>query len=129
MKTSSRTAGPVETKIKGFQNPKPRIEGGSTAASRPSTPLSLSVGLYGPVLAVKGSASPRFAPWTAPGPGLGDSLFMREKGELQRRGSPPRTGRAFQWVRRREKVLQGERWMAGKVSDRAVMRGTSSFII
>ena len=40
------------------------------------------------------------------GPVLGDSLFMRERGELQRRGSPPGTGRAFQWVRRREKVLQ-----------------------
>ena len=26
------------------------------------------------------------------GPGLGDSLFMRERGELQRRGSPPGPG-------------------------------------
>ena len=47
----------METKLK---NPKPRIEGGSTAATRPLThPLSLSARLYGPVLAVKGSASPR----------------------------------------------------------------------
>ena len=81
----------METKIKGFQNPKP----GSKAAPPPhrglQPPLSLSERLYGPVLAVKGSASPRFAPWTAGGPVLGDSLFMREKGELQRRGeNPPR---------------------------------------
>ena len=30
-------------------------------------PFSLSLDDPGPVLAVKGSASPRFAPWTAPG--------------------------------------------------------------
>ena len=57
----------METKIWGFQNRKGRIKGGSAAAMRPSTPLSLSAGLYGPVLAAKGSALPRFAPWTAAG--------------------------------------------------------------
>ena len=62
----------METKIKGFQNPKPRIEGGSAAATRPLTPLSLSARLCGPV--------------------LGDSLFMRERGELQRGGGES-TGR------------------------------------
>ncbi len=56
----------MEIKIKGFQNPKPRIEGGSAAATRPLTPLSLSARLCGPVLAVKGSLR-RFAPLTAPG--------------------------------------------------------------
>ena len=66
IKTSSRTTGPVEIKIKGFQNPKPRTEGGSAAATRPLTPLSLSARLCGPVLAVKGSLR-RFAPLTAPG--------------------------------------------------------------
>ena len=57
----------METKNPGISESKAQIEGGSAAAARPSTPLSLSARLYGPVLAVKGSAPPRFAPWTAPG--------------------------------------------------------------
>ena len=58
----------METTNLGISESKARIEGGSAAATRPLThPLSLSARLYGPVLAVKGSASPRFAPWTAPG--------------------------------------------------------------
>ena len=84
----------METKIKGFQNPKPRIEGGSAAATRPLTPLSLGARLCGPVLAVKGSLR-RFGALDCCGPVLGDSLFMRERGELQRRGSPPATDGLF----------------------------------
>ena len=56
----------METKIRGFQNPKPGSKAAPAAATRPLTPLSLSAELYGPVLAVKGSASPPFSPWTAP---------------------------------------------------------------
>ena len=46
----------------------------------PSTPLSLSAGLYGPVLAVKGSASPRSAPWTAPGRAWGLAVYEGKGG-------------------------------------------------
>ena len=74
----------METKNPGIKESKARIEGGTAAAMRPSTPLSLSAGLYGLVLAVKGSASPRFAPWTAPGRAWGLAGFKRERGELQR---------------------------------------------
>ena len=70
----------METKILGFQNRKPRIKGGSAAAMRASTPLSLSAGLYGPVLAVKGSASPRFAPWTAAGRAWGLAVYEGKGG-------------------------------------------------
>ena len=49
----------METKSK---NPKPRNKGGSAAATRAMPPLSLNARLYGPVLAIKGTASPRFAP-------------------------------------------------------------------
>ena len=57
----------METKNLAISESKARIEGVSAAATWPLTPLSRSAGLCGPVLAVKGSASPRFAPWTAPG--------------------------------------------------------------
>ena len=76
----------METKNPGIKESKARIEGGSAAAMRPSTSLSLSAGLYGLVLAVKGSASPRFAPWTAPGRAWGLAGFKRERGELLQRG-------------------------------------------
>ena len=74
----------METKIWGFQNPKP----GSKAAPPPQRglhpPLSLSAGLYGPGLAVKGLASPRFAPWTAPGRAWGLAVY-EGKGGLRSR--------------------------------------------
>ena len=73
----------METKLK---NPKP----GSKAAPPPQRgpgPLSLSARLYGPVLAVQGSASPRSAPWTAPGRAWGLAVY-EGKGGL-RAGSPP----------------------------------------
>ena len=77
----------METKLK---NPKPRIEVGSAAATRPSTPLFPE---RGTVLRVE----------------PGDSLFMRERGELQR-GVSPQTQlhkRAIvQGFRRCETVLQ-----------------------
>ena len=59
---------PCGNKIK---ESKARIEGGSAAAMRAIPPLFLSARLYGPVLAVKGSASPRFAPFDCSGPSLG----------------------------------------------------------
>ena len=59
----------METKNPGISESKARIEGGSAAATRPSTPLSLSARLYGPE--------------------PGDSLFMRERRELQRGGDLP----------------------------------------
>ena len=84
----------METKNPGIKESKARIEGGPAAAVRPSTHLSLSAGLYGLVLAVKGSASPRFASWTAPGRAWGLAGFKRERGELQRGGgeNPPGRG-------------------------------------
>ena len=80
IKTGSRTARPVETKIRGFQNPKTGSKAAPTAATRPLTPLSLSAKLYGPVLAVKGSASPRFASWTAPVRAWGLAVYERKGG-------------------------------------------------
>ena len=74
----------METKIWGFQNPKP----GSKSRRRNAAlnpPPSLSAGLYGPGLAVKGSASPRFAPLAAPGRAWGRAVY-EGKGELQRGG-------------------------------------------
>ena len=44
----------METKNLAISESKARIEGVSAAATRPVTPLFLSVGLYGSVLAVKG---------------------------------------------------------------------------
>ena len=85
---------------------------------RPSTPLSLSAGLYGPVLAVKGSASPRFAPWTAPGQAWGLTVYEGKGGTAnggdlhpdavaQTDGSAkPRPWTGFQGVRLCETVLQ-----------------------
>ena len=43
------------------------------------TPLFLSAGLYGPVLAVKGSLR-RFAPWTAPGRSERRAAYEEKKG-------------------------------------------------
>ena len=70
----------METKIRGFQNPKTGSKAAPTAATRPLTPLSLSAKLYGPVLAVKGSASPRFASWTAPVRAWGLAVYERKGG-------------------------------------------------
>ena len=84
----------------------------------PSTPLSLSAGLYGPVLAVKGSASPRFAPWTAAGRAWGLAVYEGKGGTAtggdlhpdvvaQTSGfATPRTRTGFQGVRSCETVLQ-----------------------
>ena len=88
IKTGSRTARPVETKIRGFQNPKPGSKAAPAAATRPLTPLSLSAKWYGPVLAVKGSASPRFAPWTAPVRARGLVVYERKGGTETGGGSP-----------------------------------------
>ena len=99
----------METKIWGFQNPKPRIEGGGGATTRPSTPLPLSAGLYGPGPRRQGIGSASLRALDGCGPSLGDSLFMRERGELQTGGrestrkmlhkgavlQPPGPGRAF----------------------------------
>ena len=79
----------METKIRGFQNPKPGSKAAPAAATRPLTPLSLSAKWYGPVLAVKGSASPRFAPWTAPVRARGLVVYER-KGGTETGGDPPR---------------------------------------
>ena len=76
----------METKLK---NPKP----GSKAAPPPQRgpcPLSLSAKLYGPVLAVKGSASPRSAPWTAPGRAWGLAVY-EGKGRTATGGESTRT--------------------------------------
>ena len=83
----------METKLKGFQNPKPGLKAAPPPQRGRLTSLSLSARLYGPVLVVKGSASPRFAPWTAPGRAWGLAGFKRERGELQRGGgeNPPGT--------------------------------------
>ena len=70
----------METKIRGISESKARIKGGSAAATRPSTPLSLSARLCGPVLAVKGSASPRSAPWTASGRAWGLAVYEGKGG-------------------------------------------------
>ena len=78
----------METKLK---NPKP----GSEAAPPPQSglyPLFLSARLYGPVLAVKGSASPRFAPWTAPGRAWGLAVYEGKGGTATGGGSPPGRG-------------------------------------
>ena len=53
-------------------------------------PFFLSARLYGPVLAVKGSASPRCALLTAPVRAWGLALY-EEKGELQTAGISTRT--------------------------------------
>ena len=76
----------METKLK---NPKP----GSKAAPPPQhgpCPLSLSAKFYGPVLAVKGSASPRSAPWTAPGRAWGLAVY-EGKGRIATGGESTRT--------------------------------------
>ena len=76
-------ADPVETKSK---NPKP----GSKAAPPPQRrlcSLSLSARLSGPVLAVKGSASPRSAPWTAPGRAWGLAVYEGKGGTANGGGS------------------------------------------
>ena len=76
----------METNLK---NPKP----GSKAAPPPQRgpcPLSLSAKLYGPVLAVKGSASPRSAPWTAPGRAWGLAVY-EGKGKTATGGESTRT--------------------------------------
>ena len=108
----------METKIWGFQNPKLRIEGGSAATMRPSTPLSPSAGLYGPVLAVKGSAPPRSAPWTAAGRAWGIAVYEGKGGTATGGESTrmrlhkgailqlPRTQTGFRGVRGCETVLQ-----------------------
>ena len=86
IKTGSRSGWPVETNLK---NPKP----GSKAAPPPQRgpcPLSLSAKLYGPVLAVKGSASPRSAPWTAPGRAWGLAVY-EGKGKTATGGESTRT--------------------------------------
>ena len=44
------------------------------------SPFPLVVHCCGPVLAVKGSASPRFAPWTAPGRAGEPDLLRGGKG-------------------------------------------------
>ena len=113
IKTGSRSDWPCGNKIK---ESKARIEGGSAAATRPLThPLSLSERLYGPVFAVKGSAS---RPLTAPGRAWGLAVYEGKGGNCNGGESPPgpvaqrsgfatprpRTG--FQGVRRCETVLQ-----------------------
>ena len=55
-------------------------------------PLSLSAGLYGSVLAVKGSASPRSAPWTAPGRAGGLAVYEGKGGNCNGGGSLPGRG-------------------------------------
>ena len=83
----------METKNRGISESKARIEGGSAAATRPLThPLSLSAGLYGPVLAIKGTASPRSAPWTAPGRAWGLAVYEGKGGTATGGASPPGRG-------------------------------------
>ena len=57
----------METKNPGISESKARIEAAPQQQRGLQPPFPLSARLYGPVLAVKGSAPPRFAPWTAPG--------------------------------------------------------------
>ena len=79
----------METKIKGFQNPKP----GSKAAPPPqrgrlNPPFpEREIVRPGPRRQGIGFASLRALDCS--GPVLGDSLFMRERGELQRWGLHP----------------------------------------
>ena len=70
----------METRSREFQNPKPGSKAAPPPQTRPSTPLSLSARLYGPVLAVKGSASPCSAPLTAPGRALGFAVYEGKGG-------------------------------------------------
>ena len=58
----------------------------------PPTPLSLSAGLLRPGPRRQGIGFASLRALDGSGPSLGDSLFMRERGELQRRGSPPGPG-------------------------------------
>ena len=90
MKTSSRTAGPVETKTLGISESKARSEGGSAAATRPFNPP-----FPGARDCTARSSPSRDRLRLASRPGRlrsepGDWLFMRERGELQRGGDPPR---------------------------------------
>ena len=79
----------MKTKIRGFQNPKPRIKNSSAAATRPSTPLSLSARLVRPDPRRQriGFASLRALDGSGVEPE--DSLFMKGKGGTATRGKMP----------------------------------------
>ena len=79
----------METKNWGISESKARIEGGSAAATRLLNPLSLSAGSLRPGPRRQGIGFASLRALDCCGPSLGDSLFMRERGNLQRRGSPP----------------------------------------
>ena len=81
----------METRSREFQNPNSDRKAAPPPQTRPSTPLSLSARLYGPVLAVKGSASPCSAPLTAPGRALGFAVY-EGKGGTATGGNPPGRG-------------------------------------
>ena len=83
IKTSSRSGWPCGNKSLGISESKARIEGGSAAATRPSTPPFPERGIVRPGPRRQGGRLR-----LASRPGLlraepGDSLFMRERGELQ----------------------------------------------
>ena len=82
----------METKNPGISESKARIEGGSAAATRPSTPLSPEREIVRPGPRRQGIGFASLPALDGSGPSLGDSLFMRERGELQRGGSPPGRG-------------------------------------
>ena len=138
IKTSSRSGWPCGNKNKRISESKARIEGGSAAATRPSTPLSLSAKLCGPALAVKGSASPRFAsrPMTAAGRAWGLAVYEGRGGTATVRIQPgalaQRSGFAtiklqtcFQGVRDCKTVLQ-ERFDWRRVSTTLLTRNRGS---